>query len=252
MPKRKSDAVDGVRVYITIVVTTVIVAINRCVAGRTNASTKAALVVLEIQTATQPMSVAKRLHLWTKLSALRTVSTKSAIPMMTALVGASAVDREGALTEAVGKSAHRIPNVIWTNIVARRRHGEAIGIGEIQLTVLKPVLASFAELTRTVEAEMSVVFLINVLIVAVLDVPQNQTAVLAIIVVNDSGMAVNLASVVRAAVLENFVVQSMTVVARAKRVTRTVDVQFYLKNAVVSGTVALGNIVVRKEICMAV
>ena len=139
---------------------------------------------------------------------------------MTALVAANAVDRGSALAKAVVKSAQRIPNAIWTNIVARS--GKAIGIGEI--TVLKLVLVSFVELTTTAGLKMNVASLINVLIEAVLDVLLTRTAVAGITAVEDRGMAMNSAHAVQTA-LEDFVVKTKNVAVRAKLATRVTYAQ---------------------------
>ena len=159
-----------------------IVATHQCVAALTNASTGVALDVPVIQTVIQPMSVARRRFLLTKLSVLRIVSAKLVIPTTTVLVGESVVDRESVLKQAVTISVHRILSAIWMNIVARRR----IPIGEI--VVLKVVWAKFVARTTTAELKMSVVFLTNVLTMVVRDVLQTHTAVADITVVRkDSG-----------------------------------------------------------------
>jgi hypothetical protein len=183
-----------------------------------------ALDVPIIQTVIQPMSVAKKRFLWTKPFAQPIVSAKLVILTMTVLVGASVVDRESVLQQAVTISVHLILSAIWMNIVARRR----IPFGKI--TVLKVVWARSVGLTTTAELQMSAVFLTNVLIVVALDVPQTQTAVPDITVVRKDGMLVNLVSVVNI-VLANLVVQAMIVVDRARLATLSIDAQLTKKEA---------------------
>ena len=92
-------------------------------------------------------------------------------------------------------------------------------------SVVHTVLENLVARSRTVEVQMSVVFLTNVhvLIKVVRDVLPTQTAVPDITVARkDIGM--NLASVVHT-VLENLVVEAMTVVDRVKLVIRIIDAQ---------------------------
>jgi hypothetical protein len=98
-------------------------------------------------------------------------------------------------------------------------------IGMSLVSVVHTVLENLVARSRTVELQMSVVFLTNVhvLMKVVRDVLPTQTAVPDITVVRKhSGM--NLASVVHT-VLENLVVQATTVVDRVKLVIRIIDAQ---------------------------
>ena len=96
---------------------------------------------------------------------------------MTVMVTGNVVDRASVQTRAVKIHVNRNLNVIWINIVVKRR--KAIG----EMAVLKIVLATSVARTRTAELETLAVFLINVLIVDVQDVPSTPTVVQAIIVV---------------------------------------------------------------------
>ena len=164
-------------VWVTIAQAKVTVMTIQRVVVLTNASTKGALDVPTIKIVIQVKSVARKRFFSTKLFALRTVSTKDAIPMMIVLVEGNVVDQASVQTQAVVMRVNRNLNVIWINIVVKRK--KTIG----EMAVLKIVSAKFAAQKRTVELKMLAVFLINVLIVDVRDVPSTPTVVQASIVV---------------------------------------------------------------------
>ena len=88
-----------------------------------------------------------------------------------------------------------------------------------RMVVAKVVLARFVAQMKTAALQTNVVFLTSVLIVAVRDVQQTQTVVQdSTVVRKDNGM--NLVSVVHI-VLENLVIQTMTVADPVRHVTLT-------------------------------
>ena len=88
-----------------------------------------------------------------------------------------------------------------------------------RMAVAKVVLARFVAQAKTAGLQTNVVFLTSVLIAAVWDVQQTQTAVQdSTVVRKDNGM--NLVSVVHI-VLENLVIQTTTVVHPVRHVTLT-------------------------------
>ena len=189
------------------------VATRQCAAALTDVSTRVVLGVLIAQTVTQDMFVAKRLFLLTKLSALRTVSSKLVISTMIVLVMGNAVDQG-----SVQAQAAIIINVLLTrsaikvSTVAKRRQTIIIGV-----VVAKVVLARFVARMKTAGVQTNVVFLTSVLIVAVLDALQTQTAVQdSTVVRKDNGM--NLVSAVLI-VSENLVIQTTTVADPVRHVT---------------------------------
>ena len=131
----------------------------------------------------------------------------------------SVVDQGGVQAQAVIIiNVHLTPSAIKVSTVAKRRQTIIIGI-----VVAKLVLARFVARMKTAGIQTNVVFLTSVLIAAVLDALQTQTAAQdSTVVRKDIGM--NLVSAVLI-VSENLVIETTTVADPARLVTLTIGVQ---------------------------